>query len=94
MEGLAESVPANLPKMQAEVLDHFVNHVLRPSWKSSQLEGYENLYRKGRPDLLGKREDVCFAVNALDFRKVTDPNVSNCCVEGSIGRKLAKAEKK
>ena len=31
MEGLAESVPANLPKMQAEVLDHFVNHLLRPS---------------------------------------------------------------
>lgn len=68
IEGLAESVPAKLPKTQAEVLDHFVNHVLRPSWKSSQPEGYENLYRKGRPDLLGKREDVCFAVNALDFR--------------------------
>ncbi|DBA81419.1 TPA: hypothetical protein ACH3X1_007209 [Trebouxia sp. C0004] len=64
----SESVPAKLPKTQAEVLDHFVNHVLRPSWKSSQPEGYENLYRKGRPDLLGKREDVCFAVNALDFR--------------------------
>ena len=31
MEGLAESVPANLPKMQAKVLDHFVNHLLRPS---------------------------------------------------------------
>ena len=68
IEGLAESVPAKLPKTQAEVLNHFANDVLRPSWKSNQLEGYENLYRRGRPDLLGKREGVCFVVNALDFR--------------------------
>ena len=67
IEGHAGSAPTKLPKTQAQHLHSFVNHVLWPSWKSSQPERCERLYRKALPDLLEKREGVCFAVR-LDFK--------------------------
>ena len=43
VEGLAEAVLSKLPKRQAGHLKAFVNHVLRPCWKSYHPEYYEKL---------------------------------------------------
>jgi len=68
VEGLAEAVPSKLPKRQAEHLNGYVNHVLRPCWKSNHPEYYEELYRRQRPNLVENRDAVCAAVTALEFK--------------------------
>ena len=68
VEGLAEAVPSKLPKRQAGHLKGYVNHVLRPCWKSNHPEWYEDLYRRQRPNLVENRDAVCAAVTALEFR--------------------------
>jgi len=68
VEGLAEAVPSKLPKRQAEHLKGYVNHVLRPCWKSNHPEYYEELYRRQRPNLVENRDAVCAAVTALEFK--------------------------
>ena len=68
VEGLAEVVPSKLPKRQSGHLKGYVNHVLRPCWKSSHPEWYEDLYRRQRPNLVENRDAVCAAVTALEFR--------------------------
>ncbi len=61
-------VPSKLPKRQAGHLTGYVNHVLRPCWKSSHPEWYEEMYRRQRPNLVENRDAVCAAVTALEFR--------------------------
>ena len=68
VEGLAEVVPSKLPKRQSGHLKGYVNHVLRPCWKSNHPEWYEGMYRRQRPNLVENRDAVCAAVIALDFR--------------------------
>ena len=68
IEGLAVVVPSKLPKRQAGHLKGYVNHVLRPCWKSSHPEWYEEMYRRQRPNLVENRDAVCDAVTALEFR--------------------------
>jgi len=68
VEGLAEAVPSKLPNRQAEHLKRYVNHVLRPCWKSNHPEYYEELYRRQRPNLVENRDAVCAAVTALEFK--------------------------
>ena len=59
VEGLAQ---AKLPKRQMEHLHFFVRHVLRPCWKSSPSESYEDLFRRQRPQLAEQKEAVCVAI--------------------------------
>ncbi len=68
VEGLAEVVPPKLPKRQAGHLKGYVNHVLRPCWKSNHPEWFEEMYRRQRPNLVENRDAVCAAVTALEFR--------------------------
>ena len=68
VEGLVEVVPSKLPKRQAGHLIGYVNHVLRPCWKSNHPEWYEEMYRRQRPNLVENRDAVCAAVTALEFR--------------------------
>ena len=68
VEGLAEVVSSKLPKRQAAHLKVYVNHVLRPCWKSNHPEWYEEMYRRQRPNLVENRDAVCAAVTALEFR--------------------------
>ena len=56
VEGLGEAVPSKLPKRRAEHLKGYVNHVLRPYWKSSHPEWYEEMYRRQRPNLVENRD--------------------------------------
>ena len=68
VEGLPEAVPSKLPNQQAGHLKGYVNHVLRPCWKSNHPEWYEEMYRRQCPNLVENGDAVCAAVTALEFK--------------------------
>ncbi|KAL0043773.1 hypothetical protein WJX82_001869 [Trebouxia sp. C0006] len=63
-----KAVPSKLPKRQVGHLKGYMNHVLRPCWKSNHSEWCEEMYRRQRPNLVENRDAVCAAVTALEFR--------------------------
>ena len=71
IEGLVESVPAKLPKTQAEVLDHFVNHVLRPSWRAVSRKDMRTCTEKGDQICWGREK-----MYALLSMRLTSGNMS------------------